>query len=51
MRELGIVALASAAVDDEHVSLEHAFATYLLREKTSVIPIEFTTRRSDALNI
>jgi integrase/recombinase XerD len=33
MRELGIVAPASAAVVDEHVSLEHAFATYLLREK------------------
>jgi len=33
MRELGIVASPSAAVDDEHVSLEHAFATYLLREK------------------
>lgn len=33
MRELGIVAPALAASDDEHVSLEHAFATYLLREK------------------
>lgn len=33
MRELEIVAPASAAVADEHVSLEHAFATYLLREK------------------
>ncbi len=33
MRELGIVAPASVAVDDKHVSLEQAFATYLLREK------------------
>jgi integrase/recombinase XerD len=33
MRELGIVASASVAVDDKHVSLEQAFATYLLREK------------------
>jgi site-specific recombinase XerD len=33
MRELGIVAPSSAPIDDEHVSLEHAFATYLLREK------------------
>lgn len=33
MRESGLVAPSSAAIDDEHVSLEHAFATYLLREK------------------